>query len=97
MIKDLKLRQLRLLVALENEGKLQLAAERLNISQSAASKMLANFVPTDVKAFHALVMRTNMTTIGRRKKNPAIAVFRSLVMYVRMCADLHLGDEPDAQ
>jgi DNA-binding transcriptional LysR family regulator len=41
VIKDLKLRQLRLLVALENEGKLQLAAERLNISQSAASKMLA--------------------------------------------------------
>ncbi|KWV46990.1 hypothetical protein AS156_21265 [Bradyrhizobium macuxiense] len=41
MIKDLKLRQLRLLVALDSERKLQLAAERLNITQSAASKMLA--------------------------------------------------------
>lgn len=41
MIKNLKLRQLRLLVALDSERKLQLAAERLNITQSAASKMLA--------------------------------------------------------
>ncbi len=41
MIRDLKLRQLRLLVALDSERKLQLAAERLNITQSAASKMLA--------------------------------------------------------
>lgn len=35
------MRQLRLLVALDTERKLQLAAERLNITQSAASKMLA--------------------------------------------------------
>lgn len=41
MISNLKLRQLRLLVALDSERKLQLAAERLNITQSAASKMLA--------------------------------------------------------
>ncbi|QPF82121.1 LysR family transcriptional regulator [Bradyrhizobium genosp. L] len=41
MIRDLKLRQLRLLVALDDARKLQLAAERLNITQSAASKMLA--------------------------------------------------------
>jgi len=41
VINNLKLRQLRLLVALDNERKLQLAAERLNITQSAASKMLA--------------------------------------------------------
>lgn len=41
VIKNLKLRQLRLLVALDAERKLQLAAERLNITQSAASKMLA--------------------------------------------------------
>ncbi len=41
MINNLKLRQLRLLVALDSERKLQLAAERLNITQSAASKMLA--------------------------------------------------------
>jgi DNA-binding transcriptional LysR family regulator len=41
VIRDLKLRQLRLLVALDSERKLQLAAERLNITQSAASKMLA--------------------------------------------------------
>ena len=41
MIRNLKLRQLRLLVALDDERKLQLAAERLNITQSAASKMLA--------------------------------------------------------
>jgi DNA-binding transcriptional LysR family regulator len=41
VIRDLKLRQLRLLVALDSERKLQAAAERLNITQSAASKMLA--------------------------------------------------------
>jgi DNA-binding transcriptional LysR family regulator len=41
VINNLKLRQLRLLVALDSERKLQLAAERLNITQSAASKMLA--------------------------------------------------------
>jgi DNA-binding transcriptional LysR family regulator len=41
LLGSLKLRQLRLLVALDNERKLQLAAERLNITQSAASKMLA--------------------------------------------------------
>jgi DNA-binding transcriptional LysR family regulator len=41
VIRNLKLRQLRLLVALDAERKLQLAADRLNITQSAASKMLA--------------------------------------------------------
>jgi len=41
VLANLKLRQLRLLVALDTEHQLQLAAEALNISQSAASKMLA--------------------------------------------------------
>lgn len=41
MLGSLKLRQLHLLVALDDHRKLQLAADRLNMSQSAASKMLA--------------------------------------------------------
>jgi DNA-binding transcriptional LysR family regulator len=40
LLGSLKLKQLRLLVALDDDRKLQLAAERLNLSQSAASKML---------------------------------------------------------
>ena len=41
MLANLKLRQLRLVVALDESRKLQSAADRLNLSQSAASKMLA--------------------------------------------------------
>lgn len=46
MLRNLKLRQLRLLVTLDSERKLHVAADRLNMSQSAASKMLTEIEAT---------------------------------------------------
>jgi len=46
MLERLTMRQLRLLVALDDQRKLQQAATRLNMSQSAASKMLAEIEKT---------------------------------------------------
>ena len=64
MINNLKLRQLRLLVALDSERKLQLAAERLNITQSAASKMLAEIEAVAAKVVAAVTKATGATLRG---------------------------------
>ena len=69
MLSDLKLRQLRLLVALDNERKLHLAASCLNMSQPTASKMLAEIEAiTRVPLFDRTARGVEPTAYGERHK-----------------------------
>lgn len=61
----LKMRQLRLLIALDDERKLQAAADALSISQSAASKMLAEIeAVVKVPLFERMARGLKPTTYG---------------------------------
>lgn len=64
-LNGLKMRQLRLLVGLDDERKLQAAADTLNISQSAASKMLAEIeAVVKVSLFERSARGLKPTTYG---------------------------------
>jgi len=93
MLGSLKLRQLHLLVALDDHRKLQLAADRLNMSQSAASKMLAEIeAVAGASLFERSARGLEPTTHGRILIRGGRVVLAELDQTARELANYKTGE-----
>jgi DNA-binding transcriptional LysR family regulator len=93
MLGSLKLRQLHLLVALDDNRKLSVAAERLNMSQSAASKMLAEIeIVAGATLFERSSRGLEPTTQGRILIRGGRAILADLDQTARELAKHRMGE-----